>query len=657
MLTQRLGSSTQKDPKFIDALIGAIKRTPGSCDEVWLATDYGFPSMEVHKKSAETLAETAKKFRDIGIRVSLQLSNTIGHGEYMAVRDCSGLCDDPSTEFMVGHDGTVAGYSFCWWGENFRKYVMEELRNYVTLIQPYCVWVDDDLRPRNHAPADYGCFCDNCMKRFNEKYDSNFTREELVNEISFGDIVWRERHVAFLREDLADFTYEMGKVIHECAPDCRMGYQYCGYGGYSGFGFEHIFRAMKDSTGHDPVSRPGGGAYAGHDLQAFIEKGEFIDYQTYMLPDFVVEKRPEIENLPDVVYGKSIGGTCFETSYYMASGANAMSYAMLMNDHKPMEWHEQMLAAFASHCPFWKKLCETSTASEPTGLRVAVSHKAYLRKCDELMGYDPEFFADARPLRYTNLPICYSHDDSLVSLLTADNAASTSDEEVELLMTRPVIASGSAVKVLTERGFDLGVKSEPIDTLKLVAEYTEHPVNGALAGRTCPGRFLVNDQTQLFPTGDGFEPLLRYVSKNGGGDSVERIAEAVVTTSKGAKWMVSGFNLINRIIPTSRRDQLLDAAEYISGRRFAAELITPLQAVLQPRVKDGKTIRVCVTNCTVADSGRMELIIRDPVGKKFICMSQYQETVELTPEYLSENEVRVTIPNVKPWSVAAVFCE
>ncbi len=52
MLTQRLGSRTQKDPAFIDSLINQIVSHPGCCDEVWLATDYGFPPMEVHEASA-----------------------------------------------------------------------------------------------------------------------------------------------------------------------------------------------------------------------------------------------------------------------------------------------------------------------------------------------------------------------------------------------------------------------------------------------------------------------------------------------------------------------------------------------------------------------------------------------------------------------------
>ena len=55
MLTQRLGSSTQKDDAFIDSLLTAIEEHPGSCDEVWLASDYGFPPLEMCIRDRPTL--------------------------------------------------------------------------------------------------------------------------------------------------------------------------------------------------------------------------------------------------------------------------------------------------------------------------------------------------------------------------------------------------------------------------------------------------------------------------------------------------------------------------------------------------------------------------------------------------------------------------
>lgn len=116
MLTQRLGS--RQNDEYMESVLQIIKDHPGSCDEVWFATEYGFPPLERHAEAVENIIRSADKFRKAGIRVSLQLSNTIGHGEYMANRDCSGLLYEGSeVEHMVDDDGKFAEYCFCWHGK------------------------------------------------------------------------------------------------------------------------------------------------------------------------------------------------------------------------------------------------------------------------------------------------------------------------------------------------------------------------------------------------------------------------------------------------------------------------------------------------------------------------------------------------------------
>ena len=192
---------------YLDSFIAAVLANPGSCDEVWLATDYGFPSQDIHAQSARMLRLSAEKLRQAGLKVSLQISNTVGHGQYMSSRDCSGLVYPGSpVEKMVGHDGTVSDYCFCWRGKNFLEYTLEYIGAYVREIQPDTVWIDDDLRADNHFPVNYGCFCDDCISLFNRQYGCDFSREKLVEQISFGNIVWREKYMEFTKQGLSLFT-------------------------------------------------------------------------------------------------------------------------------------------------------------------------------------------------------------------------------------------------------------------------------------------------------------------------------------------------------------------------------------------------------------------------------------------------------------------
>lgn len=258
MLTQRFGSGLQTDAEFVESFLRTVEKHPGCCDEVWLASNYGFPPLETHRRTADTLTDVAEKLRSAGLRVSLQISNTIGHGQYMCSCDNSGLVYPGSPmEHMVGPDGTVADYCFCWNGEYFRSYVEAEMREYARL-RPYCAWVDDDIRASNHAPVDFGCFCDGCIAKFNARYGAAFDRQTLVEAVNCGGGDWRERWVAFVRGGIAELAELIAATLCGLSPETYMGLQYCVHGGYTGYGYEYLFDAMRRGSGKNPKSRPGG---------------------------------------------------------------------------------------------------------------------------------------------------------------------------------------------------------------------------------------------------------------------------------------------------------------------------------------------------------------------------------------------------------------
>ncbi len=680
MLTQRLGSDTQKDPQFLDMFIGIVKNNPKSCDEVWLSADYGFPKVETHIKSAEILTEVASKLRNEGLRVSLQISNTIGHGQYMSSEDCTGLVYENSpAEKMVGHDGTVADYCFCWNGKNFRKYTFSYIKEYVKRIKPYCVWIDDDLRASNHNPVEYGCFCDDCISRFNSKYGSNFTREELVKEINFGNKIWRERHIKFIRDSLYDFTFEMGKVIHVASPESKMGYQYGVNKMIIGYNCNFIFDAMYKSTGYPPLSRPGGGSYDDHDMNTFVEKSESLDMLNMMLPAYVKDKRPEIESLPDIVYGKSIGGTCFETSYYLASGNNAMSYAILMNDYEKPEWHNEMLSTFSKHRKYWEKLSNGAENTQQGGMVYAISKVGHMRDVEEEMDYSYPCFDRVRNFRYLGFSVAMKEnaEDNEVRLLHFDNAEDMSDEELGNLLNCPVITDAKTIALLNKRGFNLPVDSKSISTLTLSERFTDHSVNTGMESRRWNGQFCADNSYEIISLNDSQVEILSEYVKVTPPDTpdsecvymancgklkykkVNKIANAIFTTPQGAKWAVFGFDMWSRTISSEKKDIYLNTAAYISGKRQPAEIITPIKALLQSRVNnEDKLTQVSITNITVAESGEVEINVSDPVSQKAVLMGQYtpeQEIAVLPTE--TEGMFKIKIPYLKPWAVSTIFFE
>jgi hypothetical protein len=135
------------------------------------------------------------------------------------------------------------------------------------------------------------------------------------------------------------------------------------------------------------------------------------------------------------------------------------------------------------------------------------------------------------------------------------------------------------------------------------------------------------------------------------------IANMIVPTKQGGKWAVLGYAPWKHVIPMYKRDHLLDIVDYISDNGLCARLLTAVQAVLLPRKNQaGKTVCISITNCTIGESGELRLLIRNPIGEKFLFMSQYNG--EKLLEFKKEGEEYILkIPSLHPWSVGTIFIE
>jgi hypothetical protein len=670
MLTQRLGSDLQKDDHFIEQFIKIVRENLGSCDEVWLASDYGFPTIESHRKSVEKLIEVAEKFRAAGLRVSLQISNTIGHGQYMSAKDCGGLVYDGSAvEHMAGPDGKTADYCFCWNGENFRQYVIAELKEYAK-IKPYCVWIDDDLRATNHAPLNQGCFCDSCIEKFNRNYNCNFTREKLVHEINYGDISWREKYVEFVRNGLYEFTYLMSKTICDVSPDSYIGLQYCAHGGYTGYGYDYIFDAMKKGSGKNPKSRPGGGAYQDHNPNEQLKKSFFISWQNSMLPRYVTEIRPEIENLPDVVYGKTSAGTCYETSLYLASGANAMSYAMVMDLYDPMEYHAKFFRDFAKHRAYWERLAKANDHTYQAGARLyfpKTMWKRTLKQEEALFFWNNEPYLKGTELAYTAIPLAYGIecDDDPIYVLHGDVAKLLTDADVEYLLGKPVFTDGASLETITQMGYGncFSAAAVSVSTAQLGERFIAHPINSGIESRTWSQSFYYTSGYAIADKDGTSEAFGIYFTNSlnapvfdANSEYQYGVANSVVHTNKNAKWAVFGNNPWVDVISYNKRNQMINAMEYIAGKkRLPAILESYQQAVLLPRENnEHKTTSVSVLNCTIGKTDELSIRIRNPKGKNFSFMSATTCSENL-PYKNEKDDFLVKIPSIEAWTLGTLF--
>ena len=665
---EKIYENFSKDRKKLELLINSSKKHEGCFNAVCLNTEYGYPSLEVHRKAAKQYAASAQMLREAGISVSLQLSNTIGHGEYMSVRDCSALVFDGSpVRKMVGHDGTVADYSFCWNDRYFRDYITEQVRIYVSEIQPDELWIDDDLRANNHAPVSFGCFCEHCISKFNKKHGTNFDRESLVLEFLHGDIETRKNYISQIREDLASFVKEICCAVTECSQGTAVCFQNGTNGPYTGYGYGHIFDAMMDTTGYAPSYRPGGGAYRDHDPNDIVAKAYDLAWQCSMLPEYVRRICPEIENLPDTAMGKTMHGTAFESTLYLANGSTDLSYAMFGHMPEPFEFYESGLELFSKHRKYWDSLSSLSSESQSGGICYASSKNSHLRKLaqnDDMYTFNREYYTGANSLLRCGIPMTYK--DSDVYLLHPDTARQMDRDELTELTSKNVLTDAETVEYMQSLGIDLGFEMIAATTSQaLVANeiYTEHPVNRGYLDHFSPSFFTPGRNNKYFMTKipRGCEVLGVY-DKNMRTSPITDDPElpfgytSVITqTDKGGRWAVMACDLWKGIVPSTQRDRILNIIDYI-GQGMPAKLLSSHQAIIMPRVDaDGKTVGVSVTNCTIGEENNVTILIRRPSGTRFYFMSQYNDECELTAEQ-AENGYKITIPSLHPWSVGTVFC-
>ena len=667
-LIQRIGDN----PDLINFLLDVKDKYPNSYTDVWLNTAYGYPAQSVHYETAQHFAEYAKKFCEKGVNVSMQLSNTLGHGQYMMTRDCSGLVYEGSpVKKMVGANGCTAEYGFCWNDEFFKNYLADHVRYYVEKVQPAEIWIDDDMRARNHAPVDFGCFCNDCIAQFNAMHGYNYNREDLVNEFLHGDINVRDNWIKFVRKGMSGLAETIAKAAHEGCADTVVCLQNGSNGPYTGYSHDYMLDAMYKATGHPPMYRAGADAYHAHDPNEYLVKLVQTSFDQSRLPDYVAERCPEIECTPDTAFGKVARGHAFETAAYLAGGATGMSYAMLGFLPEKPEFFHKAFKLFDEQREYYEQLGALSRNSIASGITFATSKKAHLRKLPEgatMNQFNTEEYACADFMLRNGFALNYEDANSGIFLLHPNAARQMQHEELEALTKKNVLTDADTVMYLKSMGIDLGIEARPLSDDEGMASsenFTDHKVNKVYKSVFTAPFFsggLANYYT-ISKIPENAEVLGTYTIKFPQKtydlpDAPHGYTSVVLHNSQGGNWAVMGYGIWKSVIPAFQRDRLMNIIDYISDNALVIKPISATQDVYLPRIckQTGKLLSVSVINCTIEPQDDVEICIRNPKSDKFRFISQYDGETEFTVKKVG-NDYYIKLPTLTAWSVATIFCD
>ena len=644
MYTHRLAVRCVNDPVWVDEFLKYVDANPNSCQEVWLCSSYAFPPIEKHREFARGMKPALERFKARGIRVALQISNTIGGHAGTLNSDCTGLIrDDWHAPYFVNEKGEECPGRFCARSKDFAEYIEGEFEAYLTELDGVCgVWIDDDFRMGNHNQS---CWCDSCIEEFSQRQGRKYTREELVSLVN-DDFDTRDAWIAFTSDRAHDTAKLFADIVHKYNPTAYMALQHGANGYMQGCGHTSVFDGFMEGTGIAPKSRPGGGSYEDYDPNTFIRKWRWMCHQTRYLPDCVKDIRPEIENLPDVAYGKTMAGLAFETALYFAGGATSMSYATMMRRNEPLSWLCQQLGDMSENFEWFSRLSEINQNTKPDGVEVYISEKPWNYKTEKPFGWESIYFDEGAELIRDGFAVNLNKIGK-VFLLNKHYAQTLTDDEIRMLLSKPVVCDGESATILTERGFGdiLGVTAENIKTGKLQEKLNDDYCWSFNFFKPYGAKLTLSDRAKEMTT----------YTVNATGEKYG-IASAYTETTLGGRWAVIGYGLFNQIISFAKRNAIVNAIEWVGGQ-LSAKLTTPDRMIVFPRVDAEDRLRaVSLVNTTVGKISGAELMLKGEYTHAEWRALHYPELKSVETR-VENGSTYITIPDFDAWSVGTLFLD
>ncbi|MBQ3046801.1 MAG: hypothetical protein IJD54_02010 [Clostridia bacterium] len=270
----------------------------------------GHITIEQVKPYVETILRAKSYLKEKGITISLNPWCTMSH--YDGGRK---LFDGQNFRTMVGADGVVAERVACPLCKNWRDYYAELIGYLSKLLSPRIMWFEDDMRYSNHDPVWHGCFCEEHMKLYNAKLNSNYDRETFVKLI-FTDQNVKKAYLDVLGESIKE-TIEY--IVSRCPEQEIFGIMTGGAGQNEGRKYKDIYSAMSENgVRGKPYNRLCLYSYRQRGLQSYAWA---INEMSTLARAFAGNNAncvSEIENFPHSMYTKS---------------ANYLKYQMLSTAH------------------------------------------------------------------------------------------------------------------------------------------------------------------------------------------------------------------------------------------------------------------------------------------------------------------------------------
>lgn len=391
-----------------------VKKHIAVIDEIALFLEishHGYYELSEMRDICAIAQKRISEYKKIGIKsTGINVLITVGH-----LDEAWDIMPKPYMQCVVGADGRVSKSCLCPGTEEFKTYIAEKYK-IVAKIKPDFIWVDDDIRIGNHGVQD-ACYCENCIKQFNELYGLNETFETLTAAQN-GKSELKQKWYEFRVGLYTSVCEIIEKSVHSVDETIKIGIM-------STCDFEKTWVEKLEAV----KLRPGGGFYSDDMPLGAVHKALDCGRQ---IANLKTEKTDDIqyefEDFPYQELDKSFTISRAECSLALANGCKGVAYNVFGRYEYP-----KMYEFVENNASYWESLEQLCSDKENVGIY-----------CDQNV---------ACVISEMGFPISFNRKKSDVTILTGDMAEKLSDNDVIEILSGGVFLDTECLKNLCERGY------------------------------------------------------------------------------------------------------------------------------------------------------------------------------------------------------------
>lgn len=446
-------------------------------DEVCVKTDTGtfthyFPDEKWMLNYQKILFAVREELADIGVNYSLNPNVTQGHGD--RGRHIDRL--HPDWSMIMGHDGTRATDCACNISPGWREYIRRQWTIYAETY-PAVIWIEDDVRTFGHGPVGQGCFCDEHLRRFNEKHATSHSREEIYARVMASGTPdpLRREWIEFLGEITTEMVQLAEETVHAVSSETIVGLMSSGPTNHAteGRDWQLLHRKMAGPEGRPVASRPPLGNYREMHLTGLIGTAcqSRLTRRAFELPTL---EEGEIENYPYTGYTKSNTFLRLQNSVAVSSGCAALTLNLFDHCGTPMAATKDILQTLASEKSY---LTALKSRLQPVGKNKGLGLYFHpdSSKFKELGGTCQAGGLAGETVNATvlleMLGFATTFEAAPVTVLTGQDIRCASETEIEALLSSAVLVDATAFITLSQMGYGELLGGRLLEAFQLNTRY------------------------------------------------------------------------------------------------------------------------------------------------------------------------------------------